>query len=748
MKAQTDDRSSWRPVIHDPSDAEQRARLELLFDDPRVVVHDAIEDQLTELVASLEPARSLPVAERAERIRAHVGERTLADYGRWVFFPWSRRLVHLLPPDEYFALRTDRNHHKITTAEQRALRERTIGVVGLSVGQATAVTLAMEGVGGVFRLADFDVLSLSNMNRLRSGAHNIGVPKVVLAAREIFEIDPYLDVQIFPKGLEEHDLDAFLLGPSRLDLLVEECDDLMMKIRVREHARKNRIPVVMETSDRGMIDVERFDLEPGRALLHGLVGDLRAEDVRGMSTMDKVPYVMRILDDRRVSKGIAGSILEVKQSISTWPQLASAVALGGAVVTDVARRILLGVLDVSGRYYVDLDDLVGPGRAVDVTPAPMTAELPAVQPARAVPKPAPRSAPDLTRDEVRYLAHHATLAPSRDNRQPWRFEWTGEELLGHLDVRHADEGADGGGDRADAQLALGAAAQNIVLAAGALGLIANLEPFPRSAESAVVFSARFARSPEAKLSELFALLPERTTNRRIGERRALDDAHRRRLIESAREGGVELALVEETGALAEIGVLLARAERHRYLSPALHAARARSLRWSAREADETRTGIDVATLELDATRLALLRLASRADAMETVRRAGGGAGLGMTASAEIAACSAVGLLRARADGPSAFFEGGRALQRLWLRATASGLALQPYDLFSLAREADDAGDGTVLAGIASDVARVLGSGGGGAGPDLALFRVAYASGPSARSFRRPLDEVLSFVKRE
>ena len=30
----------------------------------------------------------------------------------------------------------------------------------------------------------------------------------------------------------------------------------------------------MATSDRGLVDVERFDLEPHRPILHGLLGDL------------------------------------------------------------------------------------------------------------------------------------------------------------------------------------------------------------------------------------------------------------------------------------------------------------------------------------------------------------------------------------------------------------------------------------------------------------------------------------------
>src|SRR5262249_28977285 len=156
-----------------------------------------------------------------------------------------------------------------------------------SVGQSVALTMALEGVGGSFRLADFDTLGLSNLNRLRAGVHDLGVNKAVLAARQLFDLDPYLDVQIFPNGITDAHLEAFCTAGGPPALLVEEWDALCAKVRRREEARHRRIPVVMDTSDRGMIDVERFDREPGRPLFHGLAGPIRADLLKGLPTKDK-----------------------------------------------------------------------------------------------------------------------------------------------------------------------------------------------------------------------------------------------------------------------------------------------------------------------------------------------------------------------------------------------------------------------------------------------------------------------------
>ena len=42
--------------------------------------------------------------------------------------------------------------------------------------------------------ADFDTLALSNLNRLSCGVADLGQNKAVVAARRLFEVDPYLEV--------------------------------------------------------------------------------------------------------------------------------------------------------------------------------------------------------------------------------------------------------------------------------------------------------------------------------------------------------------------------------------------------------------------------------------------------------------------------------------------------------------------------------------------------------------------------
>ena len=60
--------------------------------------------------------------------------------------------------------------------------------------------MAMERNCGLLKIADFDILELSNLNRIRSSVDCIGQKKTTLVAREIAEIDPFLQVEIFEEG--------------------------------------------------------------------------------------------------------------------------------------------------------------------------------------------------------------------------------------------------------------------------------------------------------------------------------------------------------------------------------------------------------------------------------------------------------------------------------------------------------------------------------------------------------------------
>ncbi|CAM5717004.1 Rv1355c family protein [Mycolicibacterium aubagnense] len=217
------DANEYRPQILDPTDSADVITLDRLRSDSHIQV---LDHHSTEL-------------ENLRRLRPEPAAALLDEPGRWVWYPWRRILVSILGPDSFRALRLDRNRNGITSEEQTRLAELTVGVAGLSVGHVIAHTLAAQGLCGRLRLADFDRIELSNLNRIPATVFDLGLNKAVAAARRIAELDPYLPVEVFHAGLTADSVDDFLDG---LNVLVEECDSLDIKAIVRVAAKHRRDP--------------------------------------------------------------------------------------------------------------------------------------------------------------------------------------------------------------------------------------------------------------------------------------------------------------------------------------------------------------------------------------------------------------------------------------------------------------------------------------------------------------------------
>lgn len=339
-------------------EAQKEALSILLETKPFIKVYDQISRQVRELVITRNPTVKWTDDLLQQKITSQFGEAGPDAYGVWVYYPWSERLVHILDEEEFIELRTSRNQYKITAAEQKRLSTKKIGVIGLSVGQSAALTLAIQRVCGEIRIGDFDLLDLSNLNRIRAGVHSIGLPKTTIVAREIAEIDPFLKVSCFDEGITEANIDLFLLENGQIDILVEECDAIDVKVLCRHKARAAGIPVVMDTSDRGLADIERFDLDPDLPILHGLIPDsLSHTTVKQFTGTERMQLVHDILDFDSLSARMRLSLPEIGKTITTWPQLAADVVLGGAIVAYICCEIGLERPIGSGRYYVDMQQV-------------------------------------------------------------------------------------------------------------------------------------------------------------------------------------------------------------------------------------------------------------------------------------------------------------------------------------------------------------------------------------------------------
>ena len=278
----------------------------------------------------------------------------------WAYFSWRNTLVELPKHELYNQLRTTRNRFLITENEQELFSKARIGIAGMSVGQLVLQTTVLSGGPENIRIADFDTLSITNLNRLPSSVCELTLPKVDAATRRALELNPFLNIEPFTEGLTSENMDRFMTGngTEKLDVFVEEIDSIHLKIASRFSARSFRIPVVMATDngDNTIIDVERFDLQPDYPLFHGSVDeDILANTPSNPTQIQKVNLANAIVGPD-VTPRTRHSLTQVGQRLPAWPQLGNAATLSGAAVSYVLRRIICGEEMPSGRYWVSLDE--------------------------------------------------------------------------------------------------------------------------------------------------------------------------------------------------------------------------------------------------------------------------------------------------------------------------------------------------------------------------------------------------------
>ena len=278
--------------------------------------------------------------------------------GIWVVYPWRKVAVHTVSENKFHELRLSRNHHLSTEEEQAILRKHTIGIAGLNVGNPAAICLVEEGIGNSFIFADNDTLSLSNLNRFRAGLPDLGLNKAVLSARQAYEIDPFIQIDVWADGITLPRLEEFVTAS---DVIVEEMDNLPLKIAIREEAKKQKKPVVMVTGNGHniILDIERFDITPELPILNGKLSQaVIGKTASGpQSFTEKVALARDFMGSEYLEDRLLQSFDEIGKTIVGIPQLARASFLRGAVLTHAVRGIFLNEDVQSGRYAFGLSDL-------------------------------------------------------------------------------------------------------------------------------------------------------------------------------------------------------------------------------------------------------------------------------------------------------------------------------------------------------------------------------------------------------
>ncbi len=316
---------------------------------------DIFSKALQELFSVLNPRVKKDDPAFANKLSSFV-KKTKAK-GIWIYYHWKHLAIYAPEEDVYFRLRTARNRNLITPKEQRNYRACVVGIAGLSVGSSALSALVMCGGPKTIKLADPDTIDITNLNRIRAKLFDVGKHKVDIAAREVWELDPFVNLRMYPEGLTEDTIQEFMAGKPKLNIFIDEMDNVALKIKARLLCRDLRIPVLMATDngDGIILDVERFDLEPRRPIFHGRV----AEEYSGssLSAREAIRTAITIIDPAYFTERQQDSILHIGTTLSGVAQIGTAATIAGAAVAYVVRRIANKDDLPSGRYTIRFEEI-------------------------------------------------------------------------------------------------------------------------------------------------------------------------------------------------------------------------------------------------------------------------------------------------------------------------------------------------------------------------------------------------------
>lgn len=172
----------------------------------------------------------------------------------------------------------------VTPAELQTLRRKRVAVAGLGgVGGHHVLTLARLGVGA-FVLSDFDRFGLENMNR-QAGAFmsTLGRAKSEVVVETARDVNPELDIRVFPEGVGDANVEAFLEG---VDLYLDGLDYFAVAARRGLFAACHRL---------GIPAVTAAPLGMGAAVLCFLPGGMSFEQYFRLEGQPEHEQLLRFL---------------------------------------------------------------------------------------------------------------------------------------------------------------------------------------------------------------------------------------------------------------------------------------------------------------------------------------------------------------------------------------------------------------------------------------------------------------------
>jgi len=309
-------------------------------------------------------------------------------------------------------------------------------------------------------------------------------------------------------------------------------------------------------------------------------------------------------------------------------------------------------------------------------------------------------------ERMTYLLNYAILAPSIYNSQPWKFNVSNDEILVFADQSRWPRVADK--DRRELYMSLGCAIENLVIAAEHFGYNCSVSYFPGEKDLAAAISL----TPQSEVGsysrpDLFEAITTRRTNRQPYESRTISRQDLDALNKTGSNSDVSIILTDDLDTKERLRNLVIEADRVLYSDINFKSELGHWLSQGVMGP----TGIGA--------KIAQMKMVFLNEGPEQIRK---DADL-------INSTPSIGFISTRNNDSISDLKAGRALERLWLAATARGISLQPM---SQALEVPETKE---------ELAELL-AGGAEMKEVQQAFRLGYCEEDVSHSNRRPLEDAL------
>ncbi len=267
----------------------------------------------------------------------------------------------------------------------------------------------------------------------------------------------------------------------------------------------------------------------------------------------------------------------------------------------------------------------------------------------------------------------AVYAPSGDNLQPWAFR-LGENSI---DIFNTSDGlALYDFDKHPSYIAHGALIENIVQIAEAKGYKTDVKLFPQSTASDHIATLTLSQSGFVNPPKL-PPIKDRHTDRtpfltKPIERSVIED-----LKKSVANYKVNFGLVTSKKTLHKLTDLLATGDELILDNPEIHSYFYKNVRWSDEELNKTGDGMHIRSISPSFFDVISLKILQNWSLTNILNKIGLAHVILFKRRKIYKQSSALGYFVIGEETPEVYIETGRALQALWLKATAHGLSVQP-----------------------------------------------------------------------